>query len=248
MSRLHIRKPLPPENRNTYLTSIQAHRIMQNIETPAYPPLEVKLWGELACFTRPESKAERVSYPVLTPSAARGILEAIFWRPQFRWMVQEILVLNPIRHFSIMRNEVNSKAVLRTATAWMSSGSGGYIARGDRTQRHTLAIRDVAYIVRAQIATRRGTSSHPAKYRDQFRRRVSRGQCFATPYFGCREFSAYFGPPEGTELPIQDSSDLGRMLLDIRYEQNRSGRGEPEFFEARLERGVLRVPTTLAGD
>ena len=221
---------------------------MKNITMPTYPPLEVKLWGELACFTRPEFKVERVSYPVPTPSAARGILEAIFWRPQFRWRVEEILVLNPIRYFSILRNEVNSKAVFRTAAAWMNSGSGGYSADTDRTQRHTLAIREAAYVVRAQIVIQDGIDSHPAMYRDQFRRRVSRGQCFATPYFGCREFTAHFGPPDGTERPVQDSSDLGRMLLDISYDQRGSGRGEPMFFEARLERGVLRVPDPMGGD
>ncbi len=191
---------------------------------------------------------ERVSYPVLTPSAARGILEAIFWKPQFRWLVEEILVLNPIRYFSILRNEVNSKAVFRTASTWMSSGTGGYFTNEDRTQRHTLAIREVAYVVRAQIVIEDGVESHPAMYRDQFRRRVRRGQCFATPYFGCREFTAHFGAPDGTERPIQDSTNLGRMLLDIRYEQNQSGRGEPTFFEAELERGVLRVPDPLGGD
>ncbi len=205
-------------------------------------PLEVKLWGDLACFTRPESKVERVSYPVMTPSAARGILEAIFWKPQFSWRIEEIVVLNPIRYFSILRNEVNSRAVFRTASTWMESGTGAYFADEDRAQRHTLAIRDVAYVVRAQIDLRNGVDSPPARYRDQFRRRVNRGQCFSTPYLGCREFTAHFGPPAGIERPIDDSIDLGRMLLDIRYGQGPGGRGRPMFFEAKLERGVLRVP------
>ena len=208
-------------------------------------PLEVKLWGEFACFTRPEMKAERVSYPVMTPSAARGTLESIFWRPEFRWHVREILVLKPIRYFSILRNEVNTRAVYRTASAWERSGSGGYFAAEDRSQRHTLAIRDVAYIVRADMVLRNDVDDHPAKYRDQFRRRTKRGRCFATPYLGCREFAASFAPPDGSETPIDLSDNLGNMLLDIRYDDDGSGRGTPVFFEARLDRGVLSVPDVL---
>src|SRR5437899_6039258 len=110
---------------------------------PNGPPLEVKVWGSLACFTRPEMKAERVTYPVMTPSAARGVLEAIFWKPEFSWQVREIWVLNPIRHFSILRNEVNSKVVVSTAKGWAEHG-GSYFAEYDRAQRHMLALRDVA--------------------------------------------------------------------------------------------------------
>ena len=183
----------------------------------------------------------------MTPSAARGILESILWKPEFTWRVREIAVLKPILPFSILRNEVNSKAVFRTASSWMSSGYGGYSANEDRAQRHTLAIRDVAYIVKAQITLSEGVRSHPAKYRDQFRRRVSRGRCFATPYFGCREFAASFGPPDGTERPIDVSIDLGRMLLDITYSRDGSGRGTPVFFEARLDQGLLSVPDVHSG-
>lgn len=206
-----------------------------------FGPLAVKVWGEFACFTRPEMKVERVSYPVMTPSAARGVLEAIFWKPEFSWRVEEIWVLKEIRYFSILRNEVNSRASERAAAAWERSG-GGYDASADRTQRHTLALRDVAYVIRAQMALKPGVEQHPAKYRDQFRRRVQDGRCFARPYLGCREFAAEFGPLDGTERPIERTEDLGPMLLDLVYEPNRSGRGTPRFFDARLERGVLRVP------
>ena len=205
-------------------------------------PLEVKLWGEFACFTRPDMKVERVSYPVMTPSAARGALESIFWKPQFRWVIEEIVVLNPIRYFSIMRNEVTRRAAFSTASHWMTSGAGGYSAVQYRTQRHTLAIRDVAYIVRARMVLNEDLNEHPAKYRDQFRRRVARGRCFATPYLGCREYPASFGPPDGSEQPVDVSMDFGRMLLDLRYNPDGSGRGTPVFFEAGLERGILRVP------
>src|SRR5881397_378094 len=106
---------------------------------PDYPPLAVKVWGEYACFTRPEMKVERVTYPVMTPSAARGVLEAIFWKPQFRWLVREIAVLRPIAYFSLVRNEVNSKA--SASAARQHTGTGvAYYAEDDRAQRNTLAL------------------------------------------------------------------------------------------------------------
>jgi CRISPR-associated protein Cas5d len=186
-------------------------------------------------------KAERVSYPVMTPCAARGLLEAIFWKPEFTWEVREIRVLNEIRHFSIVRNEVNSKAVVSTAREWARNG-GGYFADEDRSQRHTLALRDVAYLIKADIVLKPHAADGVAKYRDQFRRRVSRGQCYHRPYFGCREFVALFGPPDGTEKPINFTDDLGRVLFDLDYMTDGSGRGTPRFFPARLEAGILRIP------
>lgn len=203
-------------------------------------PLEVKVWGELACFTRPELKVERVSYPVMTPSAARGLLESIFWKPEFQWRVDEIWVLNDIRYSSFLRNEVTSRASDRTAKVWAKVG-GGYLADEDRTQRHTLALRDVAYLIRSQVVPESGLAADSAKYRDQFRRRVQRGQAFATPYLGCREFAAGFSPATGGERPIDQTEDLGRMLLGLDYAPGLNGDAQPRFFEARLEGGVLRV-------
>jgi CRISPR-associated protein Cas5d len=211
-----------------------------------YPLLEVKVWGDLACFTRPEMKVERVSYEVMTPSAARGVLEAIFWKPEFSWRVREIWVLKPIRHFSILRNEVNNKAVVSTARGWVKEG-GGYFAEEDRAQRHTLALRDVAYLIKADLVLRSHATDDIAKYRDQFRRRANRGQCHSIPYLGCREFSAYFGPLDGSEHPIDLTDDLGRMLFDLDYAADESGRGTPKFFLARLETGVLKIPAELYG-
>lgn len=208
------------------------------------PPLEVKVWGDFACFTRPEMKAERVSYPVMTPSAARGVLEAIFWKPEFAWHVREIWVLNPIRHYSIVRNEVNSKAAVSTARGWAENG-GGYFADEDRAQRHTLALRDVAYLIKADIVLAAHATEDVAKYRDQFRRRVNRGQCYHRPYLGCREFAAEFGQPDGSEQAIMLDDDLGRILFDLEYASDGSGRGKPRFFTARLETGILRVPPEL---
>ncbi|MCA9876754.1 MAG: type I-C CRISPR-associated protein Cas5, partial [Thermomicrobiales bacterium] len=193
------------------------------------------------CFTRPEMKVERVTYPVMTPSAARGVLEAIFWKPEFRWRVAEIEVLKPIHYISLLRNEVNSRTSERTAQEWGRHG-GGFFAEEDRAQRNTLALRDVAYVIRAEALPHSGDPGDRAKYRDQFRRRVERGQCFATPYLGCREWSASFGALDGTEQPIAESSDLGRMLWTIDYAPGDRGTGTPRFFDARLERGILRVP------
>lgn len=207
-----------------------------------YSPLRVKVWGDLACFTRPEMKVERVSYPVMTPSAARGVLEAIFWKPEFEWRVRKIKVLKPILHFSILRNEINEKQSQRAASGWQNNG-GGYFADEDRAQRHTLALRDVSYIIEADIVLRPHADADVAKYRDQFRRRVQRGQCLHRPALGCREFTADFSEPDGSEVPIQTTDDLGLMLGEMDYSTD--SRVKPVFFNAKLENGVLHVPENI---
>jgi len=209
-----------------------------------YPPVEAKVWGPYACFTRPELKAERVSYPVMTPSAARGVLEAIFWKPEFSWQIREIHVLREIQHFSIVRNEIKRKIKISTAQRRAEIGNG-YVADQDRTQRHTLALRDVAYLVKADVMLSAHGTDSVAKYRDQFRRRVSRGNCYHRPYLGCREFAAFFGPADGSEHPIKSSGDLGLMLFDMEYPADGSGRGVPKFFVAALDRGRLIIPARL---
>ncbi len=207
-----------------------------------HPPLTVKVEGELACFTRPEMKVERVSYSLMTPTAAKGILEAICWKPEFTWQVEEVQVLKPIRYTSLVRNEIGSRQTVQTARRWQREG-GGFDATDsrNRAQRHTLALRDVAYIIKAQVVVK-SNSQDPAKYRDQFRRRVNSGRCFATPYLGCREFWARFSAPDGTEIPIPLTEDLGSMLLDLTYDTQNNGAATPIFFNARLEQGVMRVP------
>ena len=219
--------------------------------------LEVKVWGDFALFTRPESTVERVSYEVMTPSAARGVLEAIFWKPEFSWQVREIVVLNEIRRFSIMRNEVASHQSDRTAKKWVDTGIGSYYAEEDRSQRHALCLRDVAYIIRAEIKLR-PHENNMAKYRDQFRRRVQKGQCYYQPYLGTREFSAFFAPPNGTEEAIKRSEPLGLMLFDLEVTEDakgnmayfshsssgrviKTGKARPKFFQAKLSQGVLQV-------
>lgn len=211
-----------------------------NVLSARGPALEVVLSGELACFTRPEMKVERVSYPVMTPSAARGAIEAIFWKPEIRWRIREISVLRPIQYFSFVRNEVNSRQSERAARGWAADG-GGYNAQSDRAQRHTLALRDVSYLVRADVELCPGVLEDVAKYRDQFRRRVKRGQCFSRPYLGCREFAAEFRGSLPDDHPIELNDDLGPMLLDVIHKSGSQAR--PIFFDARLSSGVLRIPS-----
>jgi CRISPR-associated protein Cas5d len=226
--------------------------------------LTVKVQGDFALFTRPEFSAERVSYQVMTPSAARGILEAILWKPEMRWRVQRIKVLNEIKQFSILRNEVNSHQSDRAARAWENLGDG-YFAEDDRAQRHSLCLRDVAYVIEAEIDLKPHATDHIAKYRDMFRRRVERGQCFNQPYLGTREFSASFEPATGNEnSDVPDEKiDLGWMLFDLEFSElpkggkisynTHDGQGSrvaqgaamPKFFHAELVNGVLEVPQSL---
>lgn len=214
-----------------------------------YEPVRVKVWGEWACFSRPEMKVERVSYEVMTPSAARGILEAIFWKPQMQWEVRAIEMLRPVRFHGFVRNEVTKKANPATALSGPSFEQRGRpLGLQDekvRTQRHTLALRDVAYIIVADVRVADGVAADPAKYRDQFRRRVERGECYIRPYLGCREFSAFFSAPDPNDHPFPVSANLGRMLFDLLYEPGESGRGMPLFFDADLEQGVIQIPPYL---
>ena len=210
-----------------------------------YPALAVKVSGDLACFTRPEMKAERVSYPVITPTAARGVLEAIFWKPEFNWQVDEIQVLKPIRYTSFVRNEINTRQNVAAARNWQQEGGGFNSADShNRAQRHTLALRDVSYIIIAQPVLKNGVNNM-LKYREQFQRRLKSGRCFATPYLGCREFWAQFEEPTGDEVPINVTEDLGSMLGEMEYTPNSNGAATPHFFNARLVQGTMLVPATF---
>lgn len=228
--------------------------------------IDVKVWGNYACFTRPEHKVERVTYDVMTPSAARGILEAISWKPQFKWRVREIKVLNPIKHMGITRNEIKEVVTPKTARALQPEGKDGLIITEHRTQRHSLILKDVAYIIRAEVevrdhATERGQTKAELrnKYESIFQRRVERGQGFSQPYFGTREFAAYFSPPTGDETPVDITANLGRMLFDLKYAPSKKGTvtyahhyndgvdwidgyAEAKFFEAKLDKGVMLIP------
>lgn len=202
--------------------------------------------GDHACFTRPEMKVERVSYDVMTPSAARGILEAIHWKPAIRWVVDAIHVLKPIRFQSIRRNEVGHKIPTTKIRSAMKSGDLGDLrlrVDEDRQQRAATVLIGVAYVIEAhfELTAKAGPEDNEGKHLDTFNRRAARGQCFHQPCLGTREFPAAFEPVSpDAPLPaaIDESRDLGFMLWDIDHGGDRSSL----FFRARLKNGVMRVP------
>lgn len=206
--------------------------------------LKLHVWGERACFTRPEMKVERVSYDVMTPSAARGILEAIHWKPAIRWIVDRIHVLNPIRFENIRRNEVGSKIPESTVRSAMRSGQFGDLAivvDEDRQQRAATVLRDVAYVIEAHFERtgKWGSEDTDAKHIDMARRRARSGQCFQRPCLGTREFAADFALVEGDPpAAIPESRDLGYMLLDIDF----AAGARPVFFRAEMVDGVISPP------
>jgi len=203
--------------------------------------VRLRIWGDWACFTRPEMKAERMSYEVITPSAARGILEAIYWKPEIVWRIDRIHVLKPIRFTTMRRNEVGSKIPERTAAAVMAAGSGslGIIADDDRQQRASTILRDVEYAIEAHFDVV-GGADPVAKHIAMFERRARQGQCFHRPYLGCREFAAHFEwiDADPLESPLRGERDLGLMLHDIDYANGIT----PRFFHAVMRDGRIEVP------
>lgn len=202
------------------------------------PTFRVRARGPYACFTRPELKAERVSYEVMTPSAARGLLEAVLWKPAIQWRPERIRILAPIRFDAIRRNEVGKKASLGPSLF-------AYCADEDRQQRNSIVLKDVDYLIEAHflMTKRAGPEDNIQKFTEMFHRRLAKGQCFQTPYFGCREFAARVQlAPEGTDLPepIRESRPLGLMLHDLKF--NPTGQGTPFFFEAVLSEGCMEIP------
>ena len=214
----------------------------------------LEVWGPMACFTRPELKVERVSYDVITPSAARAVFEAIFWKPAIRWQVTKIEVLNPIKWTTIRRNEVGAVA-----------SKNPIFIEDKRQQKNSLLLQDVRYRIWAKLEfipqwKRKDTRNaqidaeeadllrkdeNPGKYNAMFERRASKGQCFNQPYLGTREFSASFRlvNPEQEELvpPIDESRDLGIMLYDMDFQGN-PDKPEAMFFRVQMESGVIIVP------
>ena len=206
------------------------------------PTLCLRAFGPLACFTRPELKVERVSYPVMTPSAARGLLEAVLWKPAIQWQIERIRVLAPIRFTSFRRNEVNTKASPpKLATIRQGGPAPVFFADQDRAQRNTVALRDVDYVVEAHfiMTDRAGDADNMTKFVDMFLRRIEKGQHFHQPYFGCREFAANVVAAGGAPDPVDDSRELGIMLWDIQFDAKAN---RPIFWPARLDHGVLSVP------
>ncbi len=216
--------------------------------------VRLRVSGDYACFTRPEMKVERVSYDVITPSAARGILEAIHWKPAIRWVVDRIHVLKPIRFQSFRRNEVGAKISADKAKSAMKAGSLAGLAlvvEDNRQQRASTLLRDVDYLMEAhfELTDKAKYEDTPAKHISMFNRRAESGQCFHQPCLGTREFPArFFLLPEGAPLPHTDlppdqrERDLGWMLHEIDFANDRTSR----FFRARLVGGVLDVNRCLA--
>lgn len=207
--------------------------------------VKLQVWGEYACFTRPEMKVERASYDVMTPSAARAVLEAIYWKPAIRWAVDRIHVLRPIRFMNIRRNEVANKIPLGNVTKAMKNESStlALYIEDDRQQRAGLILKDVCYGVEAHFEYVGGDDRNDGKHLDSFNRRARDGQCFTQPYLGCREFSANFKlVDEFLQSPLKGEQDLGWMLHDIDFACDMEAR----FFRAKMIDGVIEVPPFIS--
>ncbi len=207
--------------------------------------VKVEVWGDYACFSRPELKTERMSYDVMTPSAARGLLEAIYWHPGLRWVIDRIYVMQPIRFTGIRRNEVKSKISADNVRSAMSGGKQEvYLCTSeDIQQRAATVLQDVRYVIEAHfvMTDQAAPSDNAGKFCDIMRRRLEKGQCYHQPCFGVREFPAQFRLWPGGEIPTTgETRDMGLMLYDMDYSDLRNI--TPMFFRAALENGVLNVP------
>jgi CRISPR-associated protein Cas5d len=229
----------------------------------------LKVSGDYALFSRPEMKVERVSYDVMTPSAARGVLEAIYWKPQIRWIIDEIHVLNPIRFTNIRRNEISSKIAVKGPAGVNAAMLNPDIRPSmdvaeNRQQRASLLLKDVAYIIKAHVQIldarlEKGEAPSPepeavGKHLEMFKRRARKGQAFQQPYFGCREFPVRFElienepdlPEPHPDFITGQAKDLGFMLHDIEFDQDRATKkvksATPHFFRASITDGVIKIP------
>ena len=218
-------------------------------------PIQVEVWGDYACFTRPEMKTERVSYDVMTPSAARGLLESIYWHPGLRWVIECIHVCSPIRFTNIRRNEVKDVISARAVKSVMEKGQGIdelYLATTESIQqRAAMVLKDVHYVIDAHfdMTDKAAPGDNPGKFQDIIKRRLERGQCYSMPYFGTREFAAHFA--RCTELPpcpeeLLGERDLGWMLWDMDYTDPQDIK--PKFFRAKLVDGAMDVPPPESGE
>ena len=205
--------------------------------------IQLEVWGADACFSRPEFKVERVSYDFITPSAARGILESVFWHPGLKWHIDRIHVLRPIQFANIRRNEVSAKISARNVQTAMKSGTPAYLATTEHIQqRATTALKHVRYIIDAHFSMtdKAAPGDNPGKFQDIIKRRIQRGQFYSMPYFGTREFPAFFAAPK--EIPscpkeLKGKHDFGYMLYDMDYSNPEDIR--PQFFRAIMQDGVV---------
>ena len=203
--------------------------------------IQLEVWGPYALFSRPEMHVERVSYDVPTPSAARGMVEAIYYHPGLQWHIRRIYVLNPIRFTNIRRNEVKGKILRDDVYNAIQGGKVPFLATSQQiAQRAAMVLQDVHYVIEAEftMTDRAAPSDNPGKFQDIVTRRMTKGQCYHTPYFGCREFPAAFRAWQGGAIPtISTSCDLGFMLYDLDYSDPENI--TPTYFRAKLEHGVL---------
>lgn len=206
--------------------------------------IKVEVWGDYALFSRPEMKTERVSYDIMTPSAARGLLEAIYWHPGMCYEIDQIYVCNPIRFANVRRNEVSTKLLASAARSVMQHGKGElYLSAADTIQqRASMILKDVRYVIAAHfvMTDKANATDNEGKFCDIIKRRLKRGQCYHQPYFGCREFPANFRLCEEETIKTAyegQQKDLGYMLYDLDYSDLRNI--QPMFFRASLENGVL---------
>lgn len=203
--------------------------------------IKMEVWGEYACFTRPEMKVERVSYDVPTPSAARGMVESVYYHPGLKWHVDKIYVCKPIRFTNILRNEVASKISVRNVLTEANGKKHSYIDRNaDIQQRATTMLRNVHYVIEAhfEMTDKANPSDNPGKFQDIVKRRLRSGQAYMQPYLGCRECTAHFRLWEGGDIPtIDETRDLGYMLYDMEYSDPENI--QPMFFRAQMVHGVI---------
>ena len=201
----------------------------------------MEVWGPMACFTRPEMKTERVSYDVPTPGAVRGMIESVFFHPGLRWVPDRIWVLNRSQFMNVRRNEVKSKVLASAVLQEANGGKAGAIFTSeDIQQRAAMLLKDVHYVFEAhfEMTEQANPSDNHGKFQDIIKRRLRRGACYSTPYFGCRECTAHFRLWEGGEIPaIDETRDLGYMLYDMDYSDPTDI--QPMFFRARMEHGVI---------
>lgn len=222
--------------------------------------MKIKFWGDYGLFSRPEYKAEPHTYPVLTPTAAKGMLESIFWKPEFQYAIHRITVLNPIRYLSMQRNMGQKKQSFKVAKGWANNGGvGRYFIDRDRAQRNHVLLKNPAYTVDFNLDLEPHASDSADKYIAQLKRRIDRGQCYKQPYFGCREYPAFFTWATDDDRPhpeLQGERDLGMMPKHLHYIRDSKGeiswrdpatrnfvkgRVVPELFRAQMVNGVVEV-------
>ena len=208
--------------------------------------IQVEVWGPYALITRAEFKVERVSYDALTPSAARGLLESVYWHPGLRWKIDRIHVMNEIRFTSIRRNEISAKASAKAANTARKSGAPLFLAASQNIQQRTsLMLENVRYVIDAhfELTEKASPGDNEGKFKDIVRRRLEKGQCYSQPYLGCREFPAAFALWQGGDIPSfyqkEEERDLGYMLYDFDYSDPKNI--TPTYFRAVMRRGVIDV-------